>query len=74
MLTKRLLAPLLALTIISACTSKENKWTDGHSASYYRGYAHYRTALPEADGVTRYLIFEGDTLCYHSGGYTPYGF
>ena len=28
MLTKRLLAPLLALTIISACTSKENRWTD----------------------------------------------
>lgn len=116
MLTKQLLAPLLALTIISACTSKENKWTDraftgmpleewsfsidgqtwedvkiphtynatdGHSASYYRGYAHYKTVLPEAAGATRYLIFEGvgqsawivfegDTLCYHSGGYTPF--
>ena len=28
MLTKQLLAPLLALTIISACSSKEAKWTD----------------------------------------------
>lgn len=58
--------------------------TDGQSASYYRGYAHYKTALPEArENTTRYLIFEGvgqsswvvfegDTLRYHSGGYTPY--
>ena len=117
MLTKQLLAPLLALTIFSACTSKENKWTDrsftgepleewsfsidghiwedvkiphtynaadGHSKNYYRGFAHYRTELPDAiKGTPRYLIFEGvgqsawvvfegDTLCYHSGGYTPF--
>ena len=117
MLTKRLLAPLLALTIISACTSKENKWTDraftgmpleewsfsidgeswenveiphtynnidGQSKSYYRGTAHYKTTLPAASAQTpRYLIFEGvgqgcyvilggDTLRFHSGGYTPF--
>ena len=57
--------------------------TDGHSKEYYRGYAHYKTTIPEAAGATRYLIFEGvgqsawvvfegDTLCYHSGGYTPF--
>ena len=57
---------------------------DGHSKEYYRGYAHYRTTLPDAaEGSARYLIFEGvgqsshivfegDTLCYHSGGYTPF--
>ena len=93
MLTKQSLASLLALTIISACTSKENKWTDraftgmpleewsfsidgqtwedvkiphtynvqdGHSKSYYRGFAHYRTTLPaSAENSPRYLIFEG---------------
>ena len=117
MLTKQLLAPLLALTIISACTSKENRWTDrsftgepleewsfsidgqtwedvkiphtynnidGQSKSYYRGTAHYKTTLPAASAQTpRYLIFEGvgqgchvilegDTLRFHSGGYTPF--
>ena len=58
--------------------------TDGHSKEYYRGHAHYKTTLPEtAAGTPRYLIFEGvgqschvilegDTLCYHSGGYTPF--
>ena len=57
---------------------------DGHSKEYYRGHAHYTTSLPEAEkGTPRYLIFEGvgqschvilegDTLCYHSGGYTPF--
>lgn len=57
---------------------------DGHSKEYYRGYAHYKTTIPEAaEGTPRYLIFEGvgqschvifegDTLCYHSGGYTPF--
>ena len=57
---------------------------DGHSKEYYRGYAHYRTTLPDAaEGASRYLIFEGvgqsayivfegDTLCCHSGGYTPF--
>lgn len=57
---------------------------DGHSKEYYRGYAHYKTTLPEAkEDTPRYLIFEGvgqschvifegDTLCYHSGGYTPF--
>ena len=93
MLTKQSLASLLVLTIISACTSKENKWTDraltgepleewafsidgqtwedvkiphtynaadGYSKNYYRGYAHYRTTLPDAvEDSPRYLIFEG---------------
>ena len=57
---------------------------DGHSKEYYRGYAHYKTTLPKAsENTPRYLIFEGvgqschvilegDTLCYHSGGYTPF--
>ena len=57
---------------------------DGHSKEYYRGTAHYRTTLPSAsEDAPRYLIFEGvgqgchvildgDTLCYHSGGYTPF--
>lgn len=57
---------------------------DGHSKEYYRGYAHYKTTIPEAsEGTPRYLIFEGvgqschvifegDTLSYHSGGYTPF--
>lgn len=57
---------------------------DGHSKEYYRGYAHYKTTIPAAaKNSSRYLIFEGvgqgshvvfegDTLCYHSGGYTPF--
>ena len=57
---------------------------DGQSKSYYRGWAYYKTLLPAASwkGV-RYLVFEGvgqsayviadgDTLCYHSGAYTPF--
>lgn len=57
---------------------------DGQSKSYYRGTAHYKTTLPAASAQTpRYLIFEGvgqgchvilegDTLRFHSGGYTPF--
>ena len=57
---------------------------DGHSKEYYRGYAHYRTNLPvspkdsprylifEGVGQSAWVVFEGDTLCYHSGGYTPF--
>ena len=57
---------------------------DGQSKSYYRGTAHYKTTLPAASAHTpRYLIFEGvgqgchvilegDTLRFHSGGYTPF--
>ena len=57
---------------------------DGQSKSYYRGEAYYRTSLPAGSGKdVRYLIFEGvgqsayviadsDTLCYHSGAYTPF--
>jgi len=58
---------------------------DGQSKSYYRGEAYYRTSLPAHSGkCARYLVFEGvgqsayviaddrDTLCYHSGAYTPF--
>ena len=57
---------------------------DGQSKSYYRGEAFYKTTLPASSGKgARYLIFEGvgqsahviadgDTLCYHSGAYTPF--
>ena len=57
---------------------------DGHSKEYYRGYAHYRTNIPsspkdsprylifEGVGQSAWVVFEGDTLCYHSGGYTPF--
>ena len=57
---------------------------DGQSKSYYRGEAYYKTTLPASSGKgARYLIFEGvgqsayviadgDTLCYHSGAYTPF--
>ena len=57
---------------------------DGQSKSYYRGEAYYRTSLPACSGKgARYLVFEGvgqsahviadgDTLCYHSGAYTPF--
>ena len=55
---------------------------DGHSKSYYRGTAHYKTSLPKAD-EPRYLLFEGaaqgaqvylngELLKEHSGGYTPF--
>ena len=58
---------------------------DGQSKSYYRGEAYYLTSLPASKCKgARYLIFEGvgqsayviadgrDTLCYHSGAYTPF--
>ncbi len=57
---------------------------DGQSKSYFRGEAYYKTILPAGYGKgARYLIFEGvgqsayviadgDTLCYHSGAYTPF--
>ena len=57
---------------------------DGQSKSYFRGEAYYKTTLPAGYGKgARYLIFEGvgqsayviadgDTLCYHSGAYTPF--
>lgn len=57
---------------------------DGQSKSYYRGEAYYKTTLPASSCKgARYLIFEGvgqsahviadgDTLCYHSGAYTPF--
>ena len=55
---------------------------DGHSPSYYRGTAHYKTTLPKAK-EPRYLLFEGavqsaqvflngELLKEHSGGYTPF--
>ncbi len=55
---------------------------DGHSPSYYRGTARYRTTLPAAK-EPRYLLFEGaaqsaqvflngELLKAHSGGYTPF--
>ena len=55
---------------------------DGHSPSYYRGEAHYKTSLPKAK-EPRYLLFEGaaqgakvylngELLKEHSGGYTPF--
>ncbi|MBR1569643.1 MAG: hypothetical protein IJ651_02795 [Bacteroidales bacterium] len=57
---------------------------DGHSKSYYRGTAHYKTSLPKADAAEpRYLLFEGaaqsakvylngQLLKEHSGAYTPF--
>ena len=57
---------------------------DGQSKSYYRGEAYYRISLPASSCKgARYLVFEGvgqsahviadgDTLCYHSGAYTPF--
>ncbi len=60
-----------------------NAW-DGHSQEYYRGRARYRTRIPDATAdAPRYLLFEGaaqgavvlfngDTLTTHSGGYTPF--
>ena len=57
---------------------------DGQSKSYYRGEAYYRTSLPaiscegarylifEGVGQSAYVIADGDTLCYHSGAYTPF--
>ena len=55
---------------------------DGHTKSYYRGTAHYKTSLPKAK-EPRYLLFEGaaqgarvylngELLKEHSGGYTPF--
>ena len=55
---------------------------DGHSKSYYRGTAHYKTTLSKAK-EPRYLLFEGaaqgaqvflngELLKEHSGGYTPF--
>ena len=55
---------------------------DGHSISYYRGEAHYKTTLPKAKNP-RYLLFEGvgqsakvflngELLKEHDGGYTPF--
>ena len=57
---------------------------DGHSPSYYRGTAHYKTTLPKVKAdQPRYLLFEGaaqsakvylngELLAEHSGGYTPF--
>ena len=57
---------------------------DGHSESYYRGTARYRTRIDGTGAdMSRYLLFEGaaqgatvifngDTLAKHSGGYTPF--
>ena len=55
---------------------------DGHSKSYYRGTAHYKTSIPKAK-EPRYLLFEGaaqgaqvylngELVKEHSGGYTPF--
>ena len=57
---------------------------DGQSKSYYRGEAYYHISLPSSsckgarylvfDGVVQsaHVIADGDTLCYHSGAYTPF--
>ena len=57
---------------------------DGHSESYYRGKATYRTSIDIKDSSKpAFLIFEGaaqaatvyvngEEACYHKGGYTPF--